>query len=98
MANVRLNKPVVGLVPTADNTGYWLVASDGGVFSLNAPFYGSLGAASLNRPIVTMMAYNGGYLMVASDGGAFNFSKAPFFGSEGDARLPAPIVNGAATG
>jgi hypothetical protein len=32
--------------------GYWLVAADGGVFSFNAPFYGSTGNIHLNQAIV----------------------------------------------
>ena len=36
--------PIVGISPTPDNHGYWLVASDGGVFAFNAPFRGSMGA------------------------------------------------------
>ena len=37
--------------------GYWLVASDGGIFSFgDASFYGSTGAMSLNKPIVGMAA------------------------------------------
>src|SRR5664280_783547 len=35
-----LNKPIVGMASTPDGGGYWLVASDGGVFAFgNAPFY-----------------------------------------------------------
>jgi hypothetical protein len=34
--------------------GYWLVASDGGIFSFNAPYDGSTGAIALNKPIVGM--------------------------------------------
>jgi hypothetical protein len=36
--------------------GYWLVASDGGVFSFNAPFAGSMGGTVLNKPIVGISA------------------------------------------
>jgi hypothetical protein len=32
--------------------GYWEVASDGGIFSFNAPFEGSLGGTRLSEPIV----------------------------------------------
>jgi hypothetical protein len=33
--------------------GYWMVASDGGVFTFgNARFYGSTGGQALNAPIV----------------------------------------------
>ena len=39
-----LNKPAVGMAATPDGGGYWLVASDGGVFSYgDAGFYGSAG-------------------------------------------------------
>ena len=35
--------------------GYWLVASDGGIFAYgDAPFFGSTGALQLNKPIVGM--------------------------------------------
>ena len=35
--------------------GYWLVASDGGIFSYgNTLFYGSTGGMTLNKPIVGM--------------------------------------------
>ncbi len=34
---------IVGVVPTADGKGYFLVGADGGVFTFgDAPFYGSL--------------------------------------------------------
>ena len=63
--------------------GYWLVASDGGIFSFgDAHFYGSLGALRLNRPIVGMGVAPSapGYWLVAQDGGIFTFN-VPFFGS-----------------
>ncbi len=60
---IKLNKPVVGLastpyVPGAGGApaapaglGYWLVASDGGVFSYgDAKFYGSTGASPSTSP------------------------------------------------
>jgi hypothetical protein len=38
---------------TPDSQGYWMVASDGGVFSFgDATFYGSTGGIVLNKPIV----------------------------------------------
>jgi hypothetical protein len=40
--------------PTASASSYWEVASDGGIFSFNAPFEGSMGGAHLNAPIVGM--------------------------------------------
>ena len=79
--------------------GYWLVASDGGIFSFGpgAQFHGSTGAIHLNAPIVGMAKdpTTGGYWLVASDGGVFAFN-APFFGSMGSTHLNAPIVGMAA--
>jgi hypothetical protein len=43
------------MVNTLGGNGYWLVASDGGVFAYgDAGFYGSTGGTVLNRPIVGM--------------------------------------------
>ncbi len=85
----------------ADTGGaYWLVASDGGVFSLGgAVFHGSMGALRLNKPIVGMAATpdGGGYWLVASDGGVFSLGDAVFHGSMGALRLNKPIVGMAAT-
>jgi hypothetical protein len=93
--SMHLQRPVVGITPTADRGGYWLVASDGGIFAFgNAGFHGSIPGSglnpagshlshSLNAPIVGMVPSNdgGGYFMVASDGGVFAFGDAKFEGS-----------------
>jgi hypothetical protein len=73
--------------------GYQEVASDGGLFSFNAPFSGSMGGKPLNAPIVGMAVEpdNGGYYEVASDGGLFAFN-ATFYGSMGGKPLNEPIV------
>jgi hypothetical protein len=80
--------------------GYWLVATDGGVFSYaDAGFFGSTGGIRLNQPIVGMAATPSGrgYWMVARDGGIFSFGDAGFFGSTGGIRLNQPIVGMAPT-
>ena len=42
-AACSLQRPVVGITPTADEGGYWLVASDGGIFAFgDAGFHGSI--------------------------------------------------------
>ena len=91
--------PVVAMVSDVNTGGYWVVASDGGVFSFNAPFYGSAGALPLARPVVGGAATpdGGGYWLVASDGGVFAFGDASFFGSEGGRHLNQPIVGMAGT-
>ncbi len=86
-ATFTLNKPIVSIAPVSDASGYRLIASDGGVFSFDAPFYGSTGGQALNRPIVAGLNNNSydGYWLVASDGGIFTFSppneNMPFYGS-----------------
>ena len=95
-----LNKPIVGMAATSDAKGYWLVASDGGIFNYgDAGFYGSTGSIQLNKPIVGMAAApdGKGYWLVASDGGIFNYGDAGFYGSAGSIQLNAPIVGMAAT-
>jgi hypothetical protein len=64
--------------------GYWLVGSDGGVFSFgSAAFYGSMGATPLQRPVVGVVATrnHGGYWFDGSDGGVFSFGDTQFYGS-----------------
>ncbi len=81
-------------------TAYWRVASDGGIFSFGgAPFYGSTGGMTLNKPIVGMAATQdgGGYWLVASDGGIFGYGDAQFYGSTGSIKLNKPIVGMAPT-
>ena len=96
---------MVGITPTANDAGYWLVASDGGIFSFgDAGFYGSIPGSgiapagsglphSLNAPIVGMVpsADGGGYFMVGADGGVFTFGDAKFEGS-------CPAIGGCAGG
>jgi len=97
---VQLNKPVVGMAPTPDGRGYWLVASDGGIFSFgNAAFFGSTGSLELNKPIVGMAPTpdGRGYWLVASDGGIFSYGDARFYGSTGSITLNKPVVGMAPT-
>ena len=73
--------------------GYYLVASDGGLFTYgDATFRGSRGGQPLAKPIVGMATTGGGYYLVASDGGIFAYGDAPFLGSTGGTKLAAPIV------
>ena len=92
--------------PGAAAKGYYLVGSDGGIFTFGgAQFYGSTGSLNLQRPVVgiTATAGEGGYWLVASDGGIFSFGDAGFYGSipglglapagtVGSKHLNAPIV------
>ncbi|ACU54658.1 SpoIID/LytB domain protein [Acidimicrobium ferrooxidans DSM 10331] len=88
-----LAAPVVGLSPTPDGQGYWLVAADGGVFGFgDAPFFGNTytlgltglgGSHPLAAPVVGLSPTpdGQGYWLVAADGGVFGFGDAPFFGN-----------------
>ncbi|HEX7166632.1 MAG TPA: DUF4394 domain-containing protein [Acidimicrobiales bacterium] len=100
--------PVAAAPATADDgvraqgtlgEGYWMVATDGGIFTFGnqgtgPEFYGSTGSMPLNKPIVGMAPTptGDGYWLVASDGGIFNFGDADFFGSTGSMPLNKPIV------
>jgi hypothetical protein len=97
---IHLNQPIVASATTPGGQGYWMAASDGGMFNFgDARFLGSLGNIRLNAPIVGMAAMpNGqGFWLVAADGGVFEFGDAGFYGSLGSIRLNKPIVGIAAT-
>ena len=92
--------PVMGMAATPSGLGYWLVGSDGGVFTFgDARFFGSMGGTALSQPVVGMAATldGGGYWLVASDGGVFSFGDAVFYGSTGAIHLAQPVVGMAAT-
>jgi hypothetical protein len=97
-SNRPTNSAAAGEVSVAN--GYWLVASDGGVFNFGgAGFYGSTGNVRLNQPVVGMASTpdGHGYWLVASDGGVFHFGDAAFYGSTGNVHLNQPIVGMAST-
>ncbi|HEY8202614.1 MAG TPA: SpoIID/LytB domain-containing protein, partial [Actinomycetota bacterium] len=80
--------------------GYWILGSDGGIFSFgSAQFFGSTGSTRLAKPVVGMEATptRKGYWLVASDGGIFAFGNAGFMGSAGGTKLNQPVVGMAGT-
>ena len=81
-------KPIAGMA-VDPVTGDWLVASDGGIFSYNAPFLGSTGNIQLNQPVVGMAASGDGvgYWLVAADSSMSHLLATPFYGSAGHIRL-----------
>ena len=92
--------PIVGIAATPSGAGYWLAASDGGVFSYgDAAFHGSAADLALLEPIVGIAATptGAGYWLVSADGGVFSYGDAAFHGSAGNLSLVAPIVGIAAT-
>ncbi len=89
--------PIVGMGAVSSQANvdsYYFAAADGGVFSINAPFYGSAAGLTLNAPIVAMALTpdDGGYWLVGADGGVFAFGDAHYDGSMGGRPLNQPIV------
>ena len=78
-----MSRPIVAMATTAERQGYWLVASDGGIFSFNAPFYGALTGWPLAQPVTGMTATPSGhgYWIVTADGSVFPFGDAKGYGS-----------------
>ena len=72
----------------AGSRGYWLVASDGGIFAYSAPFYGSTGGIVLNDPVVGMEAptSGSGYRFIGADGGVFTYGTSGFYGTPASPR------------
>lgn len=87
-------------VATPTGLGYWLLGSDGGVFTEgDATYRGSAGAMILNEPIVDMLPTmsGAGYWLIAGSGALFTFGDATY--PEAHAQFmerstPTPIVGG----
>jgi hypothetical protein len=96
MSGKALNKPIKGIASTPSRRGFWLYATDGGVFAFgDAQFYGSMGGRPLNSPIVSMAGTptGRGYWQFAADGGVFAFGDAAFYGSMGGIKLNRPVTD-----
>ena len=75
---------IVGIVPTLDDRGYFLVGRDGGVFSFNAPFESSLPGAGIHVDDIVGIAAtsdDNGYWLVGSDGSVYAFGDAHYLGN-----------------
>ena len=73
-----LNFPIVGIAATPTGRGYWLVATDGGVFSFgDARFFGSTGSLRLAAPVIDVATTQSGrgYGLLAANGGIFAFGE-----------------------
>ncbi len=80
-----LAAPIVAMVPSADGAGYFMVASDGGVFAFgDARFAGSCpGIGGCAGPAVAVMpdATGNGYWLVTATGNVYAFGDAPYLGA-----------------
>jgi len=63
------------MTSTPSGHGYWMVASDGGIFTFgDATFHGSTGAQRLAAPIAGMIPYGAGYTLIGQDGQTYPFA------------------------
>ena len=78
LCNNHLNQPIVGIAVRANGAGYWMVASDGGIFAFDAPFEGSTGGMQIDSPIAGMAATpsDAGYWLTTEDGTVYPFGDA----------------------
>ncbi len=88
----RLNAPIVGMVPSADGAGYFMVASDGGVFAFgDAKFEGScpgIGGCAGAAVAVMPDASGNGYWLVTATGHVYTFGDAAYYGAPGPQSVP----------
>jgi photosystem II stability/assembly factor-like uncharacterized protein len=88
----HLNAPVVGMVPSTDGGGYFMVASDGGVFAFgDAKFNGScpgIGGCSGAAVAVLPDASGNGYWLVTASGHVYAFGDATYYGAPGPQSAP----------
>ena len=87
-----LNAPIVGMVPSVDDGGYFMVASDGGVFAFgDAHFAGScpgIGGCSGAAVAVMPDASGNGYWLVTKTGNVYTFGDASYYGAPGNTGSP----------
>ena len=73
---VKLIKPINAVTPTRTGKGYWLVASDGGVFTFgDARFAGAGGKGKAIKALAPTPS-GAGYWLLAADGTAVPFGDA----------------------
>jgi Bacterial Ig-like domain (group 3) len=88
----KLSAPIVGIVPTSDGAGYFMVSADGGVFAFgDAHFEGScpgIGGCQGSAVSVIPDASGLGYWVVTSTGNVYAFGDAPYFGAPGVQESP----------
>jgi hypothetical protein len=82
-----LNAPIVGMVPTSDGGGYFMVGADGGVFAFgDATYEGScpgIGGCAGTAVAVAPDASGHGYWLLTSTGDIYAFGDAPYLGAPG---------------
>ena len=92
---MHLNEPIVGMAATPSGRGYWLVASDGGMFSFgDARFHGSPTTIDPSARIVGMASTStgNGYWLASDSGRVFAFGDAAVLSRVGSARVTPPCA------
>ena len=83
----KLAAPIVGMVPSSDGAGYFMVSSDGGVFAFgDAHFAGScpgIGGCQGSAVAVMPDASGDGYWVATNTGNVYAFGDALYFGAPG---------------
>ena len=83
----KLGAPIVGMVPSVDGGGYFMVSSDGGVFAFgDAHFAGScpgIGGCQGSAVAVIPDASGRGYWIATNSGNVYSFGDAPYLGAPG---------------
>jgi hypothetical protein len=94
-----LNAPIVGMVPSTNGGGYFMVAADGGVFAFgNARFAGScpgIGGCAGTAVAVMPDATGNGYWLVTNTGNIYTFGDAAYYGAPGP--QPSPVTSAVRT-
>jgi hypothetical protein len=92
----KLSAPIVGMVPSSDGGGYFMVSSDGGVFAFgDAHFAGScpgIRGCQGSAVAVTPDASGLGYWVATTTGNVYAFGDAPYYGAPGTQSSPVTSV------
>ena len=78
----------------ASGRGYWFLGLDGGVFSFDVPFYGSLPERGVREESLAMASrpQGDGYWVVSRSGRVFGFGRAPDLGDLAGTPLNSPVI------
>lgn len=78
-----LNGPPVAILPTPDSLGYFIVCSDGGVFSKGSAVFRGSGVGLVASPVTSaaITSSGAGYWLVCEGGQVYAFGDAPYHGN-----------------